>query len=325
MAGRLGMMAAEYHDQGGVDPRALVTDDGTQGPMVATATMSVHDGVVTEVTLDPTEQPFLHDHRIDGTPVLPGVMGMEAFAEASHLLVPDHHVLAVEDVTFAAPLKFYRDEPRTIRVSSVVQPDGDELIAHCELSAERLLPGNDTPQRTVHFTGRVRMGADPVAEATSTLPGDPSGSTLEAGRVYSFYFHGPAYQVVSTAWRAGESSVATLADPLPDNHAPPTSPLVTAPRLIELCFQAAGLWQAGRDDQLALPSRVADAVSVGDPATADGRLQAVATETSPGTYTCVVVDESGTVFARLDGYQTVALPAPIPDDVAADLHAAYQG
>ena len=75
--------------------------------------MSVHDGVVVETTLDPVEQPFLDDHRIDGTPVLPGVMGMEAFAEAARLLVPDHRVLAFEDVAFAAPLKFYRDEPRT--------------------------------------------------------------------------------------------------------------------------------------------------------------------------------------------------------------------
>ena len=325
VAGQLGMMAAEYDDQGGVDPRELVTDDGTHGPMVATATMSVHDGVVTDVTLDPTEQPFLNDHRIDGTPVLPGVMGMEAFAEAAHLLAPEHHVLAVEDVTFAAPLKFYRDEPRTLRVSAVVQPDGDELVAHCQLSAERLLPGNDTPQRTVHFTGRVRMGSDPVAAATSTPPGEPSGPTLDAGRVYSFYFHGPAYQVVSTAGRTGESSVATLADPLPDNHVTADAPLVTAPRLIELCFQAAGLWQAGRDDQLALPSKLAERClrwrsGNSGRSAAGGRHRDVA-----GEYTCVVVDESGTVFARLDGYQTIALPAPIPDDIAADLHAAYRG
>ncbi len=103
--------------------------------------MSVHDGVVVETTLDPIQQPFLDDHRIDGIPVLPGVMGMEAFAEAARLLAPDHHVLAVEDVMFAAPLKFYRDEPRTLTVQAVVRPDGDDLVAHCRLSAERLLPG----------------------------------------------------------------------------------------------------------------------------------------------------------------------------------------
>ena len=41
------------------------------------------DGLVVQTTLDPTAQPFLDDHRIDGTAVLPGVMGMEAFAEVA--------------------------------------------------------------------------------------------------------------------------------------------------------------------------------------------------------------------------------------------------
>jgi len=29
-------------------------------------------GLTIETTLDPREQPFLHDHQIEGTPVLPG-------------------------------------------------------------------------------------------------------------------------------------------------------------------------------------------------------------------------------------------------------------
>ena len=41
-----------------------------------------------ETTLDPEAQPFLHDHQIDGTPVLPGVMGIEAFAEAALCMLP---------------------------------------------------------------------------------------------------------------------------------------------------------------------------------------------------------------------------------------------
>ena len=60
---------------------------------------SATDGVVVRTTLDPARQPFLDDHRIDGTPVLPGVMGMEAFAEAAVLAAPDGYRLdAVEDV-----------------------------------------------------------------------------------------------------------------------------------------------------------------------------------------------------------------------------------
>ncbi len=325
VAGTLGMMAAEYDEGGGIDPDALV--DGATGPMIGDVTMSVHDGVVVHTALDPTVQPFLNDHRIDGTPVLPGVMGMEAFAEAARLVAPDHRVVAVEDVTFAAPLKFYRDEPRTLIVQAVVRPDGDDpdggLVAECRLSAERRLPGSDQPQRTVHFTGRVRLASSAPVGETAPRPGEPSGPTIDAARVYSFYFHGPAYQVVSSAWRAGDTSVAALADSLPDNHVPSGLSVLTAPRLVELCFQSAGLWQAGREDQLALPMRVGRASVLADPASATGGLHAVAHEVVPGVFDCVVVDADGTVVVRLDGYETIALPAPIPDDVAADLHAAF--
>ena len=324
VAGVLGMMAAEYHEDGGVDPASLVGDDSAHGPMIGTARLSVHDGVVVQTTLDPTEQPFLDDHRIDGMPVLPGVMGMEAFAEAAQLLAPDRHVVAVEDVTFAAPLKFYRDEPRTLTVQAVVRPDGDDLVAHCRLIAERVLPGSETPQRTVHFTGRVRLGTDAPSASTPEPIGDPSGPALDAERVYSFYFHGPAYQVVESGWRAGDVSVASLADPLPANHVPDDRPLTTAPRLVELCFQTAGLWQAGREDQLALPMRVGSARVVGDPSTAPTPLQAHARQTADGVFECVVVDADGNAVVQLDGYRTIALPVPLAADISADLHATYR-
>jgi hypothetical protein len=292
--------------------------------MIDGATVSVHNGVVAHAMLDPVQQPFLNDHRIDGIPVLPGVMGMEAFAETARVLAPDLHVLAVEAVTFAAPLKFYRDEPRTLTVHAVLTPDGDDMVAHCELSAERTLPGQDAPQRTVHFTGRVRLGAEPPVAEQTDLPGDPMAATLSADQVYSFYFHGPAYQVVSSAWRSGDVSVARLVDPLPDNHAPADAALTTAPRLVELCFQTAGLWQAGLEDRLALPTRVGRASMLADPTTATGPLHAVARETASGVFDCVVVDAAGAVIVRLDGYETIALPAPIADEVAADLRAAFR-
>ena len=51
------------------------------------ASMALQSGLTIETTLDPAIQPFLHDHQIDGTPVLPGVMGIEAFAEAALCLL----------------------------------------------------------------------------------------------------------------------------------------------------------------------------------------------------------------------------------------------
>ncbi len=64
----------------------------------------MQEGLTVETTLDPAVQPFLHDHKIDGTPVLPGVMGIEAFAEAARSMLPDWHVMRVENVNFLRPL-----------------------------------------------------------------------------------------------------------------------------------------------------------------------------------------------------------------------------
>jgi hypothetical protein len=148
---------------------------------------------------------------------------------------------------------------------------------------------------------------------------------MSAPQVYAFYFHGPAYQVVRSAWRAGDRSVAALADLLPDNHRPPELPLVTAPRLVELCFQAAGLWQAGLEGRLALPAHVGSARVLLDPAGAAGALQATALQTAPGCFDCAVIDAAGQVILRLDGYRTVPLPAPIAQRAAADLRAVFRG
>ena len=147
---------------------------------------------------------------------------------------------------------------------------------------------------------------------------------MDAEQVYSFYFHGPAYQVVASAWRADDASVAALADPLPDDHVPVELPLTISPRLVELCFQAAGLWQAGLEDRLALPMHVGRACMVADPATAEGALHAVARAVTDGVFDCLVIDGKGKVIVRLDGYRTIPLPAPIPDAVASDLHAAFR-
>jgi hypothetical protein len=317
-------MAAELHPGGGADLTALVAR-GKPGPMLGTASLSVNEGVIVQTRLDPREQPFLDHHRIDGIAVLPGVMGMEAFAEAALLLAPDHHVVAVEDVVFAAPLKFYRDEPRTITVQAVLSPDGDGLVARARLIAERTLAGQPQPQTTVHFTGTVRLARTAPAAEQAKPAAAADGAVMTSPQVYAFYFHAPAYQVVAAAWRADGQSVATLADPLPDNHRPADLPLVTAPRLFELCFQAAGLWQAGLEGRLALPGHVGSARVLRDPASASGALHATARQIGPGRFDCTVVDAAGQVIVRLDDYRTVPLPVPIAEAVAADLRAVYQG
>ncbi len=327
VAGRLGLMATEYAEHGGLDTVRLLGDPAEHGPMLGEAVASAHHGLVVTTTLDPAQQPFLDHHRIDGTPVLPGVMGMEAFAEATALLAPaGYRVAAVEDVAFLAPVKFYRDEPRALTVTVRVEADATaaesgDLLARCVLTAERTLPGHDAPQVSTHFTAVVRLTTAPAEPERRAPVAAASGYRLTPAEVYALYFHGPAYQVVGAAWEADGTSVAQLADPLPDNHTPAAAPLVGAPRLAELCFQAAGLWEAGRESRMALPARVGSMRVLGD--AGDGPLYAVARQVAEGTFDCVVLDSDGDVVLRLDGYQSVPLPSPVSGDVVAPLAEAF--
>jgi hypothetical protein len=282
--------------------------------------MGVYDGLTIETTLDPTRQAFLNDHRIDGTPVLPGVMGIEAFAEAALVPLPGAHVTAVEDVTFLAPFKFYRDEPRTLTVRAILRPDGEDIVADCRLEGTRFLPGNAEPQVTTHFTGRVRLGRTAPAPVKADVPED-GGTGVEAEEVYRVYFHGPAFRVVGRAWMSGPGATALMAAGLPSAHEPPELALATAPRLLELCFQTAGLWELETGGRFALPASLARVTTpfAGD---APGAVYAVAVATADGGFDGRVVDAEGCELLRVEGYRTVELPGGVDPDTLGPLAAA---
>ena len=148
-----------------------------------------------------------------------------------------------------------------------------------------------------------------------------AATIVRAEDVYAVYFHGPAYQVVGSAWRYDGGSVAVLARDLPPNHGQTDRPTVTGPRLVELCFQTAGLWQIGREGRLALPHHVDRVTIVRDPRAVSGELYALA-HPHDGAFDCVVVDEGGGVVVRVEGYRTVPLPNPVGDALRTPIAAA---
>ncbi len=321
---RLGILLDEHHPTGGLD----VGGDGPVASQLGGGKVEVHgvvgygiyEGFTVTAELNPTEQPFLHDHQIDGTPVLPGVMGMEAFAETAAFLHPELTVVAVEDVDFLAPFKFYRNEPRVVTITAQFVADGDETLAHCRLIGERQLVGQDEPQRTLHFTGTVRLGPNPP-DLGRTEVADPVGAAAGPESIYQIYFHGPAYQVLAAAWGIDGGAAGRMASELPPNHVPASRSTVTHPRLAELAFQASGIWEIGTTGTMALPMRVGRVRFGGDPDAADGAITAMV---QPGDdeFTVRVADASGATFVVMEGYKTVSLPTQVPDAAVAPLRAA---
>ena len=142
------------------------------------------------------------------------------------------------------------------------------------------------------------------------------GEELTPDDVYRFYFHGPAYQVVSSAWRVDDAAVAQMASDLPPNNQPADVATQAQPRVIELCLQTAGLWESGREGRMALPTHVDRAVIF--PRSSGEGLVATAREVGDG-FDCVVTDASGTVVVRLEGYRTIVVPQPLDEDVLAPM------
>ncbi len=319
VAGGLGRLIDERHPTGGLDVAAVPPPTGVMTGAVTG--FGIYSGLTIETELDPTVQPFLNDHRIDGTPVLPGVMGVEAFAEVASLGLPGHRVIAIEDVRFLAPCKFYRDEPRTLTVRTTFAREGDDVLASCSLLGVRALAGQSELQVTTHFTGRVRLrddgmaageelGTDEAAAASIAAALETNGQGLLPDDVYAVYFHGPAYRVVGNAWRVADGLAAAFATALPPATEPAGAALVTSPRLLELCFQAAGLWELGTAERLALPTSIGR-VSFVQPAGEPEGSRAVVRPQGDGTFDGEVVAPDGRVLVRLTGYRGTPVPAPL--------------
>ncbi len=322
---RLGVLLNEFDPTGGlqVNPAEVVAEKNSRGqgpvqeqahgPMFGKiASVGLYSPLTIETVLDPRVQPFLHDHQIDGTPVLPGVMGIEAFAEAALCLLPGWHLETMEEVNFLAPFKFYRSEPRVLTVETAIHPRGEALVADCRLLGRRPLPNQTEPQVTTHFTARLRLTK--YAPALVTVPplGTPDGRIVEAADIYRLYFHGPAYQVVQRAWWDGKRIIGLMAKGLGDNHHPSGLPTLMAPRLIELCFQTAGVWEMGVEGRMGLPQHIDRVSLLRDPDEAEGRLFAIVSPNlREGTFDAEVVDANGNRYLQLSGYRTVAVPGAI--------------
>jgi hypothetical protein len=252
-------------------------------------------------------------------------MGIEALAEAARLLFPDRHIGAIEDVEFHSPFKFYRSQPRTVTLRADFSADGDAIVADCRLIGSRVLHGQTEPEITTHFKARVRLTtvpSKPVKNKAVSAPGN--GELVKASDIYRLYFHGPAYQVIESSWSTGKEVVGLYASNLPANHEPDSLPTLVSPRLIELCFQTAGMWELATQARMGLPYRV-DHLSIHKTSDSEqAKLHSVVTPNADGGFDARVVDQKGNVWLSLKGYRTMALPDPIDDSLLKPLRKAIR-
>jgi hypothetical protein len=214
-----------------------------------------------------------------------------------------------------------------------LEPVSDgELVAHGELwsKLQPAKPGLPV-QENRHFVADVRLSRLTLNLPKVSEEALPDGSNLRKGQqpkveftapatrklnikqdaIYQIYFHGPAYQVLERAQVDGNTAVGLLVANLPANTNPVAAADLMLPRLLELCFQTAGIWEIKTKGVMALPLAIGE-VKAYPPAASGQRLYALVHSINNGaSFNAQVVDSDGHVYVELTDYRTVQLPGSV--------------
>jgi acyl transferase domain-containing protein len=323
---QLGILLQSGDAAGGLDAEALLKgyrSGDKRALAVGELSLDLHQGYKVSVSMDPKAEPFLKDHAIDGTPVLPGVMGLEGFAEVALLVAPGHRLAAIENVRFAAPLKFYRHEPRTATFRALpLRSEGGRVRVLATLTSSQVVVGSSKPaEQKLHFAATLVLEAGSASASAPTVkPASfAKNDTLGRDAIYRVYFHGPAYQVLSTVQRTPGGLAGAIFGELPPDTLAPKNSCVYSPRLIELCFQTAGVWEIGATGQLGLPAAAEKVTVFGLPAENTKLVAEVFPRKGNGgapglCFDAHVRDAAGKVYVELKGYTTSQMPGKLPDE-----------
>jgi hypothetical protein len=194
------------------------------------------------------------------------------------------------------------------------------------LSSVQVLAGTGRPpEEKTHFTATLVLekaeGEEKAPVIKAAAMGEKAKDEPRIGRedIYKVYFHGPAYQVLSEVIRhAGEAVAGQMATGLPQETADALKKTLFAPRLIELCFQTAGVWELGSTGQLGLPAAIKRVKVWGTPKEGMHVVAEVSVREGGGreglSFDAKVHDARGHVYVELEGYETSQLPGTLPED-----------
>ena len=117
--------------------------------------------------------------------------------------------------------------------------------------------------------------------------------------------------------RSGDQVIGRLARNLPAMTSR-DHPMLSAPVLIELCLQTAGIWEIGATGVLSLPSSIErldiyEPQSDGVPIYAEVNPIPANSSTNRLSFNARVVDADGRVYLELKNYRTSPLPYKIED------------
>ncbi|MFH1619540.1 MAG: SDR family NAD(P)-dependent oxidoreductase, partial [bacterium] len=282
------------------------TAGGQNGPFMEKVTRLARNKellVSKEFSLE--KDPYLKDHSIQGTPYVPGVMGLEIFAEAAGLLTGKTPV-GLEHVSFSLPVKLLRNKPVEARIKAVWKGDAADI----KIESDFINPsGLKMGKPRTHFTARTVAAGDPAPLWNVMKKPQTPVLKYSIGRetIYKAYFHGPSFRVLDGIVSIDPKNVTAI-------YKKPAAPLwndpckkpVFHPMLIEAAFQTCGYNDLHFAKRMSLPDAIGRVLVYRNQEDADmlfihssfkGRDNA-----GKSVYDAFVFDETGRLWVELNDY-----------------------
>ncbi|MFI6967208.1 SDR family NAD(P)-dependent oxidoreductase, partial [Streptomyces sp. NPDC050255] len=227
------------------DAGSLGVDSADHPFLAASTTLARGETVLLTGRISPRTHPWLADHAVSGTPLLPATAQLELALQAGR------HVGAgaVDELTLEAPL--FVPERGGVRIQVAVEaPDAEgrrQLTVHArpEGPADDVL--GEAPRWTRHATG-VLAPADAAPRPAGADDGTvwpPDGATaLDTEGLYAElaalgYEYGPAFRNLTAAWRSGDTVYGEVSL-APELHAE-AARFVLHPALLDSALHTLGL------------------------------------------------------------------------------------
>ncbi|WP_405891116.1 type I polyketide synthase [Streptomyces sp. NBC_00133] len=269
--------------------------DPSQHPLLATAVeLAGRDETVLTSRLSLSSHPWLADHTIEGTVLVPATAFLELAVAAGDHTTEGH----VAELTLEAPLVL--PERRAVRLQvAVAAPDASghrPFTVHASPDT-----GDDEPRAwTRHASGLLSPDTAAARELTQWPPpgGTPQPLTDAYERLAALgYAYGPAFQGLRALWRAGDDLYAELR--LPEDQRASAGGYALHPALFDSVLHPLVLATAGpgRPELIRLPFAWGD---VAVHATGAMELRARISPAGPDAVTLTLADGTGAPVATVD-------------------------
>ncbi|MFE2857878.1 acyltransferase domain-containing protein, partial [Streptomyces lavendulae] len=202
------------------------------------------DGLIVTGSLSRADRPWLADHAVTGTVLLPGT----AFVELALHAAGEVGCAGVEELTVLAPLPLAEE---AVHLQLTVGPPDGAGLRPLQIHSRPGGADADLPW-TRHVTGTLGTAAGPEADdAFTSWP--PAGATpVDVSGHYGFleslgYEYGPAFRGLTAAWRSGEDLYAEVA--LDEALAEEADSFGLHPALLDAALHVLGLNGPGDEDR----------------------------------------------------------------------------